>query len=194
MTISKTSPPVAMTVGDFREAALRHFNTCKVLWQYISLPAASNLETVSENDILKNIFYLNGYVVECAMKYRYLTDCHSLSDSHAEPYKDSLGKKIPIRTHFSFVAKPEEKKWSEETVQNLCSSGSYFLPNYLKILGQVTLAASLSPTEEIPYDMQASWEPTIRYHYECNGLILNKSDIEAFFQATQTLLRNLSVI
>ena len=77
MAIVKISPPPIMTVGDYRDAALRHFNTCKILWRYIRIPDASNLKSIDEEIILKNVFYLSGYVVECALKYRYFTTISS---------------------------------------------------------------------------------------------------------------------
>lgn len=191
MAIIKTTPPSEMTVGEYRNAALRHFNTCKVLWRYVSLPDTSNLKGIPEDEILKNLFYLTGYVAECAVKYRYLTDCHSLNDSHSE----SNWGKAKVRRHLSFVTTaPRDKEWSEEAIQHLCSSvAARPVPVYLQNLGN---ANAIMPVPTIEKDMQASWEPSIRYHYAINGLPLppNKSDIETFYQATKSLLHSLSIL
>jgi hypothetical protein len=187
MAIVKSPLNIKITVGDYKDAAVRHFNTCKVLWRYVSLPETSNLKNLNEDDILKNIFYLSGYVTECAMKYRYFTDCHSLNDTDDE----TLWGGITWRRHFSFISL-RDRTWSEGVVQDLSNSRS--LPDYIKALGNVTPLPSLIPTEETHHDMLASWEPTIRYYYETNGLILNKADIESFFQATKSLLQNFNMI
>jgi hypothetical protein len=195
MAISKTIPAPPMTVGHYRDAALRHFNTCKVLWRYINLPHTSNLKNINEDFILKNIFYLSGYVVECALKYRYCTNCHTLTDTRVE---SSWG--FPpnrLRKHFSQHAN-HDKMWSESVVQDLIAnnSSSHSIPNHLNNLcrGNVLPAVRLSAVEDILYEMQESWEPTVRYNFENNGLIVNKSDIEAFYNSTKTLLHDFSII
>lgn len=193
MAIIKTSPPPLMTVGDYRNAALQHFNTCKVLWRYIKLPDTSNLRRLPEEEVLKNIFYLTGYTAECAIKYRYLTDCYSLSDTHSVSHWVSAGAKV--KKHFTFAPTAiNDKNWSEQVVQALCSSiAARPIPAYLQILGNVI---SVTPNSSVEEDMQASWEPAIRYNYSENGLPVppNKTDIESFYQATLSLLHSLSII
>jgi hypothetical protein len=193
MAITKTSPPPQMTVGDYRKAALRHLNTCKLLWRYVNLPANSNLKRLPEDEILQNIFYLTGYIVECAIKYRYLTDCYALTDTHNEPYWISIN--VNIKKHFAFVSTHnKDKTWSEQTVQRLCASAvSRTIPIYLKTLGNVSIPSTGPSVEEV---MQGSWEPPVRYLYSTNGLPLppNRTDIEAFYQATIDLLHNLAIL
>ncbi len=195
MAIIKTSPPPYMTVGDYRDAALQHLDTCKILWRYVKLPTQSNLKRLSEEKVLKNIFYLTGYVAECAIKYRYLTDCFSLNDSDAEPHWTSPSVRAHVKKHLTFVTtSPRDKTWSEHVIQALSASSSARpVPPYLQIVGKVIVPTSTSSIEE---DMQASWEPTTRYHYPTNGLPFppNKSDIEVFYQSTILLLRNFSII
>lgn len=181
-----------MTVGDYRKAAIRHMNTCAVLWRYVKLPATTNLKNLPEDEVLKNIFYLTGYVAECAVKYRLLTDYYSLIDSHTESYW--LALPIAKMSHLSF-SKSNYKGWSERTIQALCASSvSRSIPAYLQVLGKVVITATAATTCE--QDMQASWEPGIRYHYASTGLPVppNKADIETFYQATKSLLRNLAII
>lgn len=199
MAIAKTSPAPTMTVGDYKDAALRHFNTCKVLWRYITIPDTSNLKNIDEAIILKNVFYLSGYVVECALKYRYCTNCRNLQDSHSELYWQSLSPPIKMK-HFAFTNHPKhsnnpsnDKIWSEQILQQLVASNNGSMPNHLRKLGTAT-PLILNLAEDILYDMQASWEPSIRYHFETNGLIADKAHIEAFYQSTKNLLRNLSMI
>ncbi|NUQ26440.1 MAG: hypothetical protein HUU34_21030 [Saprospiraceae bacterium] len=190
MAVLKISPPPTITVGDYRNAALRHFNTCRVLWRYINLPDNSNLKNLPEEDVLINIFYLAGYVAECAIKYRYLTNHHGLLDTDDEQTWLSINVKMNI--HFDFVSQ-KNKTWSERIIQDLDSNAN--LPNYIRHLGNSSSQPILLPNEEIIKDMQMSWEPAIRYHYSNNGLSLpaNKNHIESFFQATKTLLQNLSI-
>lgn len=193
MAIVKTSPAPEMTVGDYRKAAIRHMNTCAVLWRYVKLPPTTNLKNLPEEEVLMNIFYLTGYIAECAIKYRLLTDCHSLIDSHFESNWLALPG-VKMKHHFSFSSTNRDKTWSEQAIQDLCaSSATRSIPTYLQLLGGVVGASSTTSFEQ---DMQASWEPTIRYHYVSNGLPMppNKTDIEAFFQATKSLLRNLAII
>jgi hypothetical protein len=190
MAILKNTPS-PMTVGDYRKAALRHFNTCKVLWRYVNLPKESNLKKLPEEEILKNIFYLSGYVAECAIKYRYLTDCYALGDSIEESVW--VSKSAKTKKHFTFTSTSlNDKAWSEIVIQNLCTSGKYVIPLYLQFLGGAVSISSSTNEEE----MQASWEPTIRYNYSSNGLQQppNITDIEAFFQATKDLLLKLKII
>ena len=192
MTIIKTIPP-PQTVGDYRNSAVRHFNTCKILWRYISLPDSSNLKKLPQDDILKNIFYLMGYVAECAIKYRFLTDCYSLNDSDDETRWSTAPDRM--KKHLEFVSPTSTNcLWSKNVITRLSSATtSRPIPIHLLILAQVVSSTTTSSVEE---DMQASWEPTIRYHYAVNGLLLppNQTDIEAFYQATKSLLHNLAVI
>ena len=199
MAIAKTSPAPIMTAGDYKDAALRHFNTCKVLWRYVSIPDASNLKNIDETIILKNVFYLSGYVVECALKYYHSTTHHNLQDFHNEQHWKSRG--IEMRKHFAFTNHPKnsnnpsnDKDWSMLILSQLEGLNSAILPNHFKKLGMPTTTLTLSPLEDILHDMQESWEPSIRYHFETNGLIANKAQIEAFYQSTKNLLRNLSMI
>lgn len=196
MAINKTIPAPPMTVGHYRDAALRHFNTCKVLWRYINIPNTSNLKNINEDFILKNVFYLSGYVVECALKYRYCTNCHTLTDTRVESSWGFPPNKL--RKHFSQHS-PNDKSWSESVVQDLtANSSARSIPNHLNNLCRGSNSAlpflTLNLAEELLYEMQESWEPTVRYNFENNGLTVNKSDIEAFFNSTKTLLRNLSMI
>ena len=151
MSIVKTIPPIKMVVRNYRDAALQHFNTCKILWRYVGLPNTSNLKSIHEDEILKNIFYLCGYVVECAIKYRYLTDCHSLNDSDNEDlWRNS--NRIPKMRHFSFTSM-HDKNWSETVIQDLDVSSSNSVPNYLKNLGNVLPIVIVTPAEGISRDM-----------------------------------------
>jgi hypothetical protein len=194
MAIVKTNPAPPMTVGHYRDAALRHFNTCKVLWRYINLPDTSNLKNINEEIILKNVFYLSGYVVECALKYRYCKDCHNLNDADQESVWRARIPPVILYKHFSQIASGD-RTWSDNVLQRLNASSTINIPNHLKKLCTNSPSSLiLNINEELLFDMQGSWEPTIRYHFENNGLTLNKSDIEAFFSSTKTLLRNFSMI
>lgn len=190
MPITKTSPSPIMTVGNYKDAALQHFNTCKILWQYVNLPDSSNLKNINQDVILKNIFYLSGYVVECALKYQHCINA-GLNETDNQQYWISKG--IKINTHFSFT-KNTDTAWSEKVLQGIIASSSIKIPNYLKKLANASAYINLNSDEEIIYEMQKSWEPTIRYHFETNGLVVNKSDIEAFYHATDQLLNNLFLI
>ena len=132
---------------------------------------------------------MTGYVAECAIKYRYCTNCKGLIDN-IELSRGDLTT-YNVGTHFSFTS-DRGKDWSERVLQEL--SSSIVLPNYLQKLGRTTNVEDLSNEEEIAQDMQSSWDPTIRYHYETNGLILNESDVKSFFDTTFRLLKNLDIL
>lgn len=193
MAIVKTNPAPPMTVGHYRDAALRHFNTCKVLWRYVNIPHTSNLKNINEDLILKNVFYLSGYVVECALKYRYCTDCYGWLDTKVESTWVVSPPLKGLRNHFTQFG--SDKAWSESILQSLSSaSAGHNIPNYLKKMNGVpSPSLILNPDEAILYDMQESWLPTIRYHFEANGLIVNRADIEAFYESTRILLRDLKI-
>lgn len=192
MAIIKTNPAPITTVEDYKHAALRHFNTCKILWRYMSLPGTSNLKNIPEDFILKNVFYLSGYVVECALKYRYCTNHHGLNDTHQLTWAELNTRNV--KGHFAFLTTNSERNWSQHIVQTLDLLSPSPIPNYLRKLGGSATVLTLSPIEEVIFDMQQSWEPSLRYHFEKNGLSVNKSDIETFYHATRHLLQNLSLI
>ncbi len=54
-----------MKYTEFRKAAFRHLKTCECLIAKINSDDCKN----SKNEILVNIFYLSGYVIECSLKY-----------------------------------------------------------------------------------------------------------------------------
>ena len=181
-----------MTVGEYRKAAIRHFDTCKLLLRYLALPNTSNLKNLSEDEILKNIFYLTGYVAECAIKYRFLTNIHGFNDLDEEHQWKAVG--VETRRHLTFVL-PRDTKWAEETIQNLCAHTQPCPINlHLQNLANCPNASSL--VSSIQQDMQASWEPGVRYHYAITGLPVppDKTHVQMFFDETKSLLRNLSII
>lgn len=185
MPIIKANPAPVMTVGHFKKAAVRHFHTCEYLWRSVETPAEDYMNGISDAELLENIFYLSGYIVECAIKYRFLTDIHALAEADAE---DSWPR--GIKTHFCF--KTKDRQWSQSVVQQLDARTNYRIPQYLLTLGQATSQGDQS-VEQV---MQESWEPGIRYHYASNGLPLppEKEHIGTFFKATKNLLQNLHVI
>ena len=106
-----------------------------------------------------------------------------------------------MKRHFEFtndrrnLNNPSHNKdWSVRILSQLEALNSAILPNHFKKLGMPTTSLTLSPIEEIRHDMQESWEPSIRYHFETNGLIFNKDEIEVFYKSTINLLRILRMI
>lgn len=190
MPVAKINPAPAMTVGHYRSAAIRHMKTCQALWSW--LESDNRPREISDTELLENIFYLTGYVIECAIKYKLLTDVHSLNDGHTEAYWKTLTPKVEIRRHFSFIISDNDrnKRWSENAIQTL-NRNSCSIPDYLLEIGNVIPASDISVVRV----MQESWDPEIRYHYGFNGLPFppERAHVDSFFKAAKTLLRNLNV-
>lgn len=55
-----------MVYEDYRKAALKHLRTCKFIKDH--LDNVTDIET--KRDILRNLYYISGYVIECSINFR----------------------------------------------------------------------------------------------------------------------------
>lgn len=178
------------TVAHFKDAAQRHHQTCKILVQKLN-----DLQDDEYDNILANIYYLSGYMAECAVKYV----CFSLifsNDSHnCYTAKHEWDSGLDLLTHLSFI-KSEEKVNSEKMLSKVLTT--YLLPTYLVDLSDTNLGLSLTEEEKDLKKMQQKWNPAVRYAYESTGLVFNsttsKNEIIAFYKANKRLLKNLTII
>ena len=71
------------------------------------------------------------------------------------------------------------------------------LPDYLQKLKDSSSIA-LTGNDIILENMQAKWDPSVRYAYESTGLIFDvntsKNDIILFYKATKKLLKDFRLI
>ena len=181
---------IVTTVGHFKDAAERHYQTCTILVKKLS---ELENDTNKRDNILANIYYLSGYMTECAVKYWCLTDVLKYEDAHN--YLDNKGTKwktLDIKTHLCFITK-NNKNASEKLLASLTNIE---LPKYLlKLSGE---SITLEQNEELLKEMQEKWDPNVRYAYESTGLIFHentsKNDILAFYTANKNFLRLLAII
>lgn len=65
---------------DYRKAAQRHLETCEYMLDHLDqIEPADNYE---ESNILMDIYYLSGYIIECASSFAMLSLNKQLSNIH----------------------------------------------------------------------------------------------------------------
>ncbi len=179
------------TVAHFKDAAERHYQTCRILVEKLN-----DLQGNEHDNILANIYYLSGYMAECGVKYA----CFSLifgNDSHnCNAMTSQWDSGLELLKHLSFI-KNEEKMNSEKMLSKVLTA--YALPYYLIDLSDTGLNLSLTDEEGALKNMQHKWNPNVRYAYESTGLRFNplakaKEDILAFYKANKRLLKTLTII
>ena len=173
------------TVAHFKDAAERHYQTCKILVEKLN-----DLSDNEHDNILANIYYLSGYMAECAVKYRCLKIL-SFDDTE-DSYQEPRWSGIRIFSHLCFSDTTEKTK-SQQLLRKV--KQGHTLPKYLEKLSGTSVL--LTTEEQLLENMQEKWHPRVRYAYESTGLIFNntsKNHILAFFNANTTLLTNLRII
>ncbi len=58
--------PTHMVYNDYRKAALKHLKTCLFMTEHLD----NITEPRQKRDILRNIYYIGGYVIECSINYK----------------------------------------------------------------------------------------------------------------------------
>lgn len=71
---------------EYEKAATRHFRCCEAICDYLNLSAQNKADKIQlkdahKNKILWDLYYLSGYIIECAFKYVLLS---VLKDNHAD--------------------------------------------------------------------------------------------------------------
>jgi alanine racemase len=173
------------TVAHYKDAAQRHYQTCKILVEKLN-----DLQDNEHDNILANIYYLSGYMAECGVKYRCLKTLSfdDAEDSDQQPRWNG----IRVFSHLCFSDTTEKTK-SQQLLRKV--KQRHTLPKYLEKLSGSSV--SLTTEEQLLEIMQERWHPDVRYAYESTGLIFNntsKNAILAFFDANITLLTNLRII
>lgn len=195
-----TPRPVATTttVEHYKDAAERHLHVCAILVKQLDFPQNFR-DTNKYHNILAELYYLSGYIVECAINYKYLTSVGFLD---SEDYNDR-GRWTPnipgahvnndpvrLKGHFRFTT-PRSITSSENILGQL---PTMMLPPYLQSLGNV-LPITLTGNEIIQKIMQQYWDPSIRYAYESTGLTFSAptsvDDIKIYYKAAKDLFYNL---
>ncbi len=185
------------TVAHYKDAAKRHFRTCEILIKQLDSPQNfRDRDKWHDIDILANIYYLTGYMAECGINYTYLIKKSFVdADNHLD--RNNWGSGVDLHKHFRFtinIARTSSRAVLTEitTGNNACT-----LPLYLQKLSGVT-NINLTSTDATLEDMQAKWDPSVRYSYESTGLIFDvntsKNDIILFYKATKKLLKDFRLI
>lgn len=170
----------------YKQAALQHLHTCKVLIRYAKLPDGSNLKRINEQEILQNIYYLSGYIIECSLysayfaRYASITDVNTITDT-SQHYR--------YRGHFRFTT-----NWTfcKKVLQDIPDSRR--LPNYWKHLGTIHGRTPMSPAEQRLKILTEKWDPAVRYQYGATGLAYNRQEILDYYDSAVNLCRILRLI
>lgn len=150
-----------MKYPEYLSSARRHNHACRVLKARIdSLDVEEGLEEY--NYLVSSLYYLSGYIIECAMKYKIFELCQyslEVEVDEAECEKVGIDYKKRIKTH-NFNK----------------------LQNYLDSL--ISGLSHSSDDKEINKLLQ-NWTPELRYSY-CE---LNYKKIEELYNHTTRYLK-----
>lgn len=174
------------TVGHYKDAAERHLNICTLLFKQLDYPQNFKHANKYQN-ILAELYYLSGYIVECAVNYKYFV-CKGFGDNEDYYQRARWDTGVHIRGHFRFT---NNRPSCEQILQQLPSSD---LPDYLKNLGNV-LTTTLKGQDLVREKMQQHWDPSVRYAYENTGLRFSPAstdEIKIYYKAAKDLFNALT--
>ena len=162
-----------MKYTEFEKAAQRHLQTCQKLKVLIE---GNNLEDVEKENLLKNLFYLAGYVVECSFKFAFFAKLRrevkqssnddvtflvsvynaKIRKGKFKEVENGIVKEFSYKKHFSLL-NTEEEKASKEIIAYLrdkfrpTPASNYY--NFLLNQSHIEILAS-------------KWDSQVRYFIE----------------------------
>lgn len=171
------------TVGHYKDAAERHLQVCTILFKQLDYP--QNFRNINKfQNILAELYYLSGYIVECAINYKYLIHKGFVdNDDFDQRNHRSWDRDVRLKGHFRFTNNAR----SCETILGQLPSSS--LPNYLINLGNVATIV-LTGQDIVKENMQRCWDPSVRYAYESTGLLftnVSADEIKLYYKAAKDL-------
>ena len=166
----------------YKKAALKHLQTCKMLVHH----AANN------DEVMRNVYYLSGYIIECALYYRYF-ERHFRGDVYSITPHNNIGgcQLTGYKFHFRFTT---NRLFCKHLLQNLPTTYQNDLPNIFKHLGQINGHTPLTPAEQILKRLTEKWDPAVRYQYEATGLTYNRQDVLDYYESAKDLCKKLNII
>jgi hypothetical protein len=179
------------TVEHYKDAAERHLQVCSILFK--QLDYRQNFRNPDKyQNILAELYYLSGYVVECAINYTYLihkgfNDGDNYNQRHHLTIRPCWDVDVSLNGHFRFI------KNTASCQRILGQLPSSILPDYLKNLGNVVTIA-LVGEDIIREKMQRHWDPSVRYAFESTGLIYTNAsadEIKLYYKAAKSLYNDL---
>lgn len=174
------------TVGHYKDAAERHLNVCAILFRQLDYP--QNFKHANKyHNILAELYYLSGYIVECAVNYKYFVS-KGFGDNEDYDQRTRWDSDVRIKGHFRFTSNATSCK---KILGQLPSS---ILPNYLIKLGDIS-TITLTGDDLMKEKMQEHWAPSVRYAFENTGLRFSASstdDIKIYYKAAKDLFNALT--
>jgi|JI6StandDraft_1071083.scaffolds.fasta_scaffold72746_2 hypothetical protein len=152
--------------NDYKTAAQRHLMTCDYLVKSLSLPdnLAHKPNTSSyKSHLLRNIYYLSGYTIECMVNYA-IYECVNDTKPRAqrisrvnqlyEPTYSLVFKEFG-RGSFQYVIAWHNFQENMKVLNNLATSKFSQIP----VIGQSVYPANWTTIRQLFDD----WEPQVRY-------------------------------
>jgi hypothetical protein len=181
------------TVGHYKDAAERHLQVCTILFKQLDYPQNFRNPNKFQN-ILAELYYLSGYIVECVINYKYLDhkgfkDSDNYDQRHHPTIVPCWDIGVHLKGHFRFTNNMASSS-CEKILGQLPSSD---LPDYLKNLGNVS-TITLVGQDIVKEKMQRYWDPSVRYAYESTGLLftsLSVDEIKIYHKAAKDLYNDL---
>ncbi len=155
-----------MKYTEFKKAAKRHLDTCHHLVHNlnslpVNFPKITHARHEYQNNLILNVYYLSGYVIECILKYTFFQSIHYDRRKDVENLNQDNCDKVfkDLKTH-SFA----------ELVA-LVERYDKHLPSDIPILKQ-------QPKKEIK-QMFNAWAPDQRY-YSNTSFGIDKTSLEEY--------------
>ena len=140
------------TVGHYKDAAQRHLHVCRILLEQLNDPKIIANVNKYQN-VLAELYYLSGYIVECTINYKYLKSKNFLDfhNHYPNPNKNRRWDNgVDLHLHFRFI-EPRALS-SSKLILEIFPSNT--LPDYLKNLGGIPIAQTLTGQDLIKEKMQ----------------------------------------
>jgi len=201
-----------MQYEEYKTASERHLETCLSLKQLIETNSITDFK--KKNEILSNIYYLSGYVIECIVNYGILT--HIRFDEIEKKQLAVMKKKYPsITPEFSFMNLLQDHNKNKVTYSqqkepnakyHLYKTGHklnggkypslYYFKNECAENSYIdSIHSTLTKQREVK-KMFDNWNVEVRYSVSsllnANSTIINSSDVLAFLSFAELVNFNLS--
>lgn len=163
-----------MDYKDYLFAARRHRATCDFLLKEIS-DTSNTIHIEIQKKILQNVYYLSGYIIECALSYTVF-----------KIIKYDRKKSVYDYDKFDHFFRKHSFKSNQRKIDIITEKGGV-IPSEIPIIGN-------KKVEDIEKEMYDTWDADARYLRSYPNFELNVINVKKFFTLSSDIYVKLNKI
>lgn len=186
-------------IDHYKHAAERHLDTCLNLKEIIQQKYGDTILSITkeneQQELLFNIYYLSGYIIECSLNYSILKfinfDRIKRTNSRIRHYKQLNSRHRNNRYNVSFSHKDRNADYALWQPAHKFQSNILFFAEDSKISG-IDHIRGINGNPIEPINVRRLFNDwNVEYRYETKGKILNSNDIFAFLDFAMEIFTEL---